>query len=95
MKGLKIQMIFCFIIWGLIGFNAANLVHLFTEGADPVLIVLDAILVAAGIAIGILETAITFDSVEIFELQAKTEAVLELIKQVESEDDENEKNNLD
>ena len=95
MKGLKRQMIFCFIIWGLIGFNAANLVHLFTEGAASGLIVLDVILVALGLAIGIGESAVTFGDVEILELQAKTEAVLELIKQVESEGYENEKNNLD
>ena len=94
MKGLKRQMIFCFIIWGLIGFNIGNLVHLFTEGAAAALIVLDAILVAAGIAIGILETAITFDDVEIMEFQAKVDALNDIIEQFESEV-KNETDNLD
>ena len=52
------------------------------------------ILVAAGIAIGILETAITFDDVEIMEFQAKVDALNDIIEQFESEV-KNETDNLD
>lgn len=88
MKDLKRKMIVCFVVWGLIGFNIANLVHIFTNGAPAALVVITAIIAGIGVAIGIGQTIETLWEAEILELKSKADAVLELLENMESEDDE-------
>lgn len=88
MKDLKRKMIVCFIIWGLIGFNIANLVHIFTNGADAASVVVLGIIAGIGVAIGIGQTIDALWEAEILELKSKAVAVLELLENMESEDDE-------